>query len=64
MGHNDENYFRHEKTGHKYVRLGVATNCTNAQDGQKMVLYKRADTDGPIFAREFNEFYEKFTMIP
>ena len=35
-------------------------NCTNAQDGQIMVIY----TDGDkLFARELNEFEEKFDNL-
>ena len=35
-------------------------NCTNAQDGQRMVLY----TNGELtFCREENEFYQKFEKI-
>jgi hypothetical protein len=35
-------------------------NCTNAQDGQKMILY----TNGELtFCREEQEFYKKFEKI-
>ena len=49
--------FVHRKTGNKYVVVGECLNCTNAQDGQEMVIYFR---DGRTFVREKREFLEKF----
>lgn len=49
--------FIHRKTGNKYVVIGECLNCTNAQDGQVMVIYFR---DGRTFVREKREFLEKF----
>lgn len=49
--------FIHRKTGNKYVVVGECLNCTNAQDGQEMVIYSR---DGRTFVRERSEFLEKF----
>ncbi len=46
------------------VSLDV-TNATNAQDGQRMVVYigdKRDGSGKSIFVREFNEFNEKFVL--
>jgi hypothetical protein len=56
--------FRHLKTGNIYemVRDDVI-NCTNANDEQIMVLYKRADKPDLIFVREKEEFYQKFEKI-
>ncbi len=53
--------FTHLKTGNTYemVRDDVI-NCTNANDNQVMVLYKRPDLPDMIFVREKDEFYEKF----
>lgn len=51
--------FIHRKTGNKYVVIGECLNCTNAQDGQEMVIYAR---DGQVFVREKSEFLEKFAQ--
>ena len=37
-------------------------NCTNSQDGQKMVLYSTIDFK-MFFVREINEFNNKFTIL-
>lgn len=52
---------RHAKGG-LYVALYVATNATNAQDGQQLQLYRHAET-GRVFAREASEFAERFTVM-
>lgn len=49
--------FIHKKTGNKYVVIGECLNCTNAQDGQEMVVYSRG---GKVFVREKSEFLKKF----
>ena len=56
--------FKHLKTGNTYemVRDDVI-NCTNANDDQIMVLYKRPDYPDLIFVREKEEFYQKFEEI-
>jgi hypothetical protein len=56
--------FRHLKTGDIYemVREDVI-NCTNVNDHQIMVLYKRPEYPELIFVREKTEFYEKFKSI-
>ena len=56
--------FRHLKTGDIYemVRDDVI-NCTNVNDHQIMVLYKRPEYPELIFVREKTEFYEKFKSI-
>ena len=57
-------FFTHLKTGNKYEMLrDDVKNCTNANDNQIMVLYKRPDFPDLIFVREKNEFYEKFKEI-
>lgn len=38
-------------------------NCTNANDGEVMILYKNADYPDKIFVREKNEFYIKFVEV-
>jgi len=48
----------HKKTGNKYIVLSdTIINCTNKDDGQRMVLYTRNDM---LFVREYSEFREKF----
>ncbi|MDO5306092.1 MAG: hypothetical protein Q4E87_11005 [bacterium] len=53
--------YRNLKKGTVYEVLQTdVINCTNAQDGQRMVLY----TNGELtFCREENEFYQKFEKI-
>lgn len=56
--------YKHLKTGDTYemVRDDVI-NCTNANDHQTMVLYKRDGYPDLIFVREKNEFLQKFEAI-
>ena len=52
--------YRNKKKGTIYYVTGGCINCTNAQDGQRMILY----TDGENnFCREEKEFYEKFEIV-
>ena len=52
--------YRNKKKGTIYYVTGRCINCTNAQDGQRMILY----TDGENnFCREEKEFYEKFEIV-
>lgn len=55
----------HTKTGNKYLVIHrELVNSTNAQDGQRMVLYTAQNTDqghGPWYVREEAEFDLKFT---
>lgn len=60
--------FRNKKTGQLYVKLREAVNATNAQDGQKMILYaqvwKSGDVEAkPLYVREAGEFNEKFERV-
>ena len=56
--------FKHLKTGNTYEMLrDDVINCTNANDDQIMVMYKRADLPDLIFVREKSEFYQKFEEI-
>lgn len=52
--------YQNKKNKHIYTKLANVINCTNAQDGQNMVLYIR---DGMLFVREEKEFNEKFTKF-
>jgi len=54
--------YKHLKTGNIYKVVGVAINATNAQDDQAMVLYSR-EGDCITYAREQDEFYEKFERL-
>ena len=52
--------YRNKKKGTIYYVTGSCINCTNAQDGQRMILY----TDGENnFCREEKEFDEKFEPV-
>ena len=56
--------FKHLKTGNTYEMIrDDLKNCTNANDGQTMVLYKRDGFPDLIFVREKEEFYQKFEEI-
>ena len=53
--------FIHIKTGNTYEMIrDDVINCTNANDHQIMVLYKRNEDPDLIFVREKEEFYKKF----
>lgn len=55
---------RNRKNGKRYSAFNLVINCTNAQDGQKMVLYQDCSdpTAGP-FVRELQEFLAKFDIV-
>ena len=56
--------FKHLKTGNTYEMIrDDVKNCTNANDGQTRVLYKRDGFPDLIFVREKEEFYQKFEEI-
>ncbi len=53
--------FKHLKTGDTYYMIrDDVKNCTNANDKQIMVLYKREGYPDLLFVREKEEFYKKF----
>lgn len=53
----ESNIYVNKKKGTFYRVIGEAINCTNAQDGQEMIIY----TDGKLtFVREKAEFNIKF----
>jgi hypothetical protein len=56
--------FRNIKNGNLYevVREDVI-NCTNATDGEVMVLYKSEEHPEMLFVREKTEFYIKFKEV-
>ena len=51
---------RNIKTDNLYVINGTALNCTNANDGQVMVIYANETQE---FVREITEFKEKFEAV-
>lgn len=56
--------YKHLKTGNIYYLLrDDVINCTNANDHQTMVLYKRDGYPDLIFVREKEEFFEKFKKL-
>ena len=57
--------FKNKKKGTLYKLIGTAINCTNAQDGQIMLIYEPIEQTNEhlVFVRERNEFYEKFEQI-
>ncbi len=56
--------YKHLKTGNIYYLLrDDVINCTNANDHQTMVLYKRDGYPDLIFVREKEEFFEKFEKV-
>lgn len=69
-------HFRNNKTGEHYYVLHVAKDCTNARDGNNVVVYRHAWFDivackslpqgngtDAVFTRDLPEFLEKFTEI-
>ena len=55
--------YRNKKKGTLYKLIGTAINCTNAQDGQIMLIYEPVEGEHLVFVRERNEFYEKFELV-
>lgn len=54
--------YRNKKNGKLYSVIGQAINCTNAQDGQRMVIYELPGCDF-TFVRCLYEFQEKFEEV-
>ena len=56
--------YRNIKNGNIYeVIRDDVINCTNANDGQIMVLYKSPKSPELLFVREKSEFLQKFEAI-
>ena len=56
--------YKHLKTGNIYeVIRDDVLNCTNANDEQIMVLYKKEQSPELLFVREKTEFLQKFELI-
>ena len=56
--------YKNKKKGTYYFLLNNnVKNCTNANDGQIMVLYKSIDEPGLFFVREKEEFFMKFEEV-
>lgn len=62
---NTRCYYLHKKTGHVYMVSKIVKNCTNKNDGELLVIYKSAwrSQSSDIYARELNEFRDKFEPI-
>ena len=53
----------HKKIGKEYKIIGCTKNCTNANEGQMLVLYECLTTFRDLhFSREETEFVEKFEI--
>jgi hypothetical protein len=52
---------RHLKTSNLYTVIGEASNCTNGLEHEVLILY--TNDLGKVFARNRNEFWEKFEEI-
>lgn len=53
---------RHLKTNRLYTVIGEAVNCTNGREHEVFVLYI-SDSNTKVFARDRNEFWEKFEEV-
>ena len=51
----------HKKTGNVYFVVAEIIDCTNASNDRPMILY--VNTEGMLFCREKNEFFEKFMSV-
>ena len=57
--------FKNKKNGQLYVVMHLAVECTNARCGNAfVVVYKHISNEDIIFARDFEEFIEKFEVVP
>jgi hypothetical protein len=54
--------YQNIKRGTVYEIIGGCVNRTNAQDGQRMILYRRVG-ETEIQSRETHEFYRKFFEV-
>jgi hypothetical protein len=52
--------FLHVKTGNIYELWTRVIHCTNGREHETLVIYARQGSPVPQFARESNEFFEKF----
>ena len=56
--------YKNKKKGTFYVLINDnVINCTNANDGQIMVMYKSEDNPDLVFVREKEEFFIKFEEV-
>lgn len=53
-------FWRNKKTGVTYWAFGLATNKTNAQDGEPLILYR---DETQTYARKAQEFIEKCERV-
>lgn len=62
----DQSVWRHVKTGNLYrVIFANVLNATNAQNGQRMVVYTREDDPAKTdkYVREIVEFSTRFELV-
>ena len=52
-------FYKNKKNKSKYIVSGFATNKTNAQDNQKMVIYSSVDSK-ILYVRRISEFETNF----
>jgi hypothetical protein len=61
---NAVGFYIHIKTGVEYEVITDAINCTNARQGERLIVYRKKDRtskDGHLtFVRSFKEFDKKF----
>jgi hypothetical protein len=50
--------FEHNKTGKKYIKVGLIINCTNAQDGESHTLYLTDTIKHRVFSVIFTIAYK------
>ena len=54
--------FKNRKSGETYrILTSNAKNATNKNIGENLIIY--SDSGGDIYAREWNEFHEKFEFV-
>lgn len=60
-------YYENIKNGKRYTVLDYATNATNAQDGERMVIYTLTETEHyptrTLYVRTTEEFLLKFKKV-
>lgn len=63
MANQIKEFFKNNKNGSVYRVLYLATDRTNAREGNKVVVYTPVDDPSEIAVRDADEFHQKFTLI-
>ena len=50
----------HKKTGHVYLLMNQATDCTNARNESSVAVYCREGCPEKVYTRDWEEFILKF----